>query len=66
MLVLTWKNRQIMMQHNDSKGKDLCTSVNAGKGIDPDIKIKWIAYELPGGLLYETQSGKPWPGFSEP
>ena len=66
LLVFSWEQKQIMMQRDEKNGKRLCSSIDKGGGIPPDLTIDWIVYQLPNLFTSERAYGKPWPSFSVP
>lgn len=65
-IILTWMDRQIMMEHDEHLGKELCNTVNAGNHLNANLRIHRIYYELPEKFTYESQNGEVWPGLGVP
>ncbi len=66
LLFYTWEMRQILARSSIPDGKDRCESIEDGHGLDKNLNIIGVRYELPGAFYFERQDGQEWPGFLEP
>ncbi len=62
----SWEMRQILAESSITDGKDRCESIEDGHGLDKNLSINGVHYELPDKFTYQRQYGQEWPGFLEP
>ena len=55
-----------MAESSITDGKDRCESIEDGHGLDKNLSINGVHYELPDKFTYQRQYGQEWPGFLEP
>lgn len=66
VLFYSWEMQQILAESRIPDGKDLCESIENGQGLDKNLSIDGVQYELLGAFIFERQYGQEWPGFLEP